>query len=64
MYFRYIDYDRVMVVLTNPKEKQIDLSWYKEGLAGAIAGKSILDSQAVPHANTLAITGKTPWLLN
>jgi neopullulanase len=64
VYFRYNEQDRVMVVLNNsPEEKQIDLSRYYEGLAGATSGKSILHSQQVNLTDKLTIPGKTPMVI-
>lgn len=64
VYFRHNEKERVMVVLNNnPEEKQIDLSRYYEGLAGATSGRNILDSQQVDLTQNLTINGKTPMVI-
>ena len=64
VYFRYNEKERVMIVLNNsPEEKQIDLSRYYEGLAGATTGENILDSQQVNLTGKLTIQGKTPMVI-
>lgn len=64
IYFRYNDDKKVMVVLNNANdERNVDLSRFAEMLQGVSGGKDIITGKGVVLSDQLAITAKTPMII-
>ncbi len=64
VYFRYNEEDRVMVVINNSEEKrELDLSRFSEGLAGAKSGNDIVSKNEVSLEDSLEVAGKSSMVI-
>ncbi len=64
VYFRYNDFEKVMIVLNNSLQKQeLDLKRFNEIIKNSKTGKEIISGKTVSLQNKLQINAKTPMIV-
>ena len=64
VYFRYSDFEQVMVVINNnPEQQTIDLKRFKERIKTTKTGTEIISENPIALNSTLTIEGKTSMII-